>query len=92
METYTYKILCEKDYATPGSPELDIDKFQRDLERFGSEGFRFIETIYNSDGTWIVMLSCPNNFPVARANNFGTTGLPNRYSNKRPRNEGLNRY
>lgn len=75
METYNYQVLHEEDYRIlPNNDALsnssipirnktsvDLPKLQYDLERFGAEGFRFIETVYNSDGTWIILLSRPLN-------------------------------
>jgi hypothetical protein len=89
METYNYKILCEKDYAQSGTPELDVTRLQVDLDRFGAEGYRFIETIYNSDGTWIVLLSCPDNYGVNKEK-IGHSNLSGRYSNRKPPYRQLN--
>jgi len=79
METYNYKILCEKDYQG-GNSDVDLEKLQKDLDIYGADGFRFIETVYNSDGSWIILLSCPV-FPF-RQKNFGHSSPSDRYSRR----------
>jgi len=87
METYNYKLVHEKDYQ--GADGIDLARLHKDLEVFGDAGFRFIETLYNSDGTWLLLLSCPKNLGYSK--DFQDNRGRPRYNN-RDRNDSLNRF
>ena len=88
---FEYKLLFEDSYrggkGNLGEPLLDAAKLEADMVYYGKEGYRFIETIYCENKTWIIVLSRQygnfnQNFASNRSGRYSNRGV--RTSESRP--------
>jgi len=77
MEQYDYVVMAKKDFMidTPQVNDVsliqfNVDNFNKELSRFGKEGYRVITKLYNAPEDWVLILSRPL-VPVAPTRRTG---------------------